>query len=205
MCQLEVAGLPAFLCAGKRPGSVAEQLTLKQTFRYGGAVDSHKGAILSQTVIVDTLGKQFLSRPALANQKNVGICAAVFLCSLDSGPDPRGFSDNIVKMGSGHMSLAVNLPPDVILQIHNVADILEAHHNPHIGVLNHDRVFGDIEHHISVFKNFIGAGGILQQQLFKFPGKGGIHDLHSCDGLRDVQDLSGGVIDHTDVFETVDR
>ena len=81
------------------------------------------------------------------------------------------------------MSLAVNLSADVIFQIHNVADVLEAYHNAHIGVLDHDGVFGDIEHHIAVFKNFVGAGRFLQQQLFKFPGKGGIHDLHPCDGL----------------------
>ena len=52
---------------------MAEKLALEQLARHGCAVDANKRAVLALRGLVDGTGNEFLSRAALADDKDVGI------------------------------------------------------------------------------------------------------------------------------------
>ncbi len=70
--QLELAGPPALLRAGKGPLLIAEKFAFKQFLGDGPAVDGHKRARAAVAVVVDGLREQLLARARLAVEQHRG-------------------------------------------------------------------------------------------------------------------------------------
>ena len=60
-------------CARKRATDVAEELTLKQFARHGGAINPNERCGLARAAVVDRAGDQFLARTGFTQDQHVGV------------------------------------------------------------------------------------------------------------------------------------
>src|SRR6266404_3331757 len=88
-----------FTRAGSGEGSalVAEQFVLDQALRNRGAVEGHEGLLAAIRQMMNRARKQFLSRPALAQQQRGGIGRSDTLNLLADPANGSVFADDARK------------------------------------------------------------------------------------------------------------
>ena len=65
------------------------------------------------------------------------------------------------------MTFIMNFLPYILFEIYDIIYFLKAYNNSHIDILDHYRIFCNIQHSILVFKNFISTNRIFQKKFFE--------------------------------------
>ena len=73
MSDFEKASLSFLGCSCKSPSDIPEQFALKNLFREGSTVNSHKGPLITTASVMDTLGKYFFAGSCFALDEYCGI------------------------------------------------------------------------------------------------------------------------------------
>ena len=118
------------LAAPRRPREralhVAEQLAFKQVFRQGRAVDGHERPVAALAGVVDALREQFLARPRLAHDQDVGRSGGVAAGVLDGLVDQPAAMDDVRKVVLGRQSLIAQFLADIPFELLDLVHVLEA-------------------------------------------------------------------------------
>ena len=77
------------------------------------------------------------------------------------------------------MSFIMYFSAYAAFQIYDIIHFLETNHDSHIVLMNPDRIFIYIKISVLIFKQFIAACFVIDQQLLKFNWEWGIHNTFS--------------------------